>query len=83
MTMKKAIEILSSCHGNCKTCKHWRMKFSDVNEHLTVYAHYCDIGSKAGCIWYGERLATLKEETLRCLQSEVEYGLEEPNIDES
>ena len=73
MTMKKAIEILGSCDGNCKSCKHWRMKFSEVNDHLTVYAHYCDIASKSGCVLYGERLATLREETLRCLLSEIKY----------
>ena len=74
MTMEMAIIMLSSCDGNCKACMHWRMKFSEVNEHLTVYAHYCNIASKAGYIWYGERLATLREETLRCLLSEIEFN---------
>ena len=72
MTMKKAIEILSSCDSNCKSCKHWRMKFSEINEHITVYAHYCDIARQAGCVLYGERLATLKDETVKLLLSETE-----------
>ena len=70
MTMKKAIELLNSCDGNCKACKHWRMKFAEVNEHLTVYAHYCDITKKTGCVWYCERLVTLKEVTISYLHSE-------------
>jgi len=72
MTMKKAIEILNSCDGNCKACKHWRMKFAEVNDHLTVYAHYCDIARKVGCVWYGEQLASLKEETMCILKIDLE-----------
>ena len=75
MTIKKAIEIISSCDGNCKSCKHWQMKFSKVSEQITVYAHYCDIARKAGYVWYGERLATLKEGTLLMMQSEVNDNL--------
>ena len=63
-TIKQAINELNQCNGICKHCEYWRIKIADLTDHITVYAHYCDIASKAGCICYCERLATLKEETL-------------------
>ena len=72
MTIKQAIKELNQCNGDCKHCEHWRMKTADLTDHITVYAHYCDIANKAGYIWYGERLATLKQETLLMLYLEID-----------
>ena len=73
ITIKQAITKLNKCNGDCKHCDHWRIKIASLTDHITVYAHYCDIANKAGYTGYGERLATLKQETLRCLLSEIEY----------
>ena len=73
-TIKQAIKELNQCNGDCKHCEHWRIKTAALTDHITVYAHYCDITNKTGYIWYGERLATLREETLRCLLSKIEFN---------
>ena len=72
MKIRKALTEINKCNGTCKTCKHWRMKFADLTDHVTVYAHYCDIANKAGCVWYGESLATLRQETLLMLCLEID-----------
>ncbi len=69
-TIKQAIRILKKCSGDCIHCEHCNIKTAVITDQLTVYAWYCDVADEAGYRRYGEKLRTLRQETLDMLTSE-------------